>query len=179
MKILLLPLGTPDREILLMLRNDLGRRFSASIAIGEEVPVPANAWNPERSQYAAEAIVQVIVKQPGPAEYNRLLGISGCDLYVPGLNFVFGVATGDVALISLFRLRQEFYGLPGDPALFHRRALTEAVHELGHTFLLDHCQDPGCVMHFSNSLADTDRKGPEFCTRCHSGLPRHTGMPRY
>ncbi|MBC7261326.1 MAG: hypothetical protein H5T63_04860, partial [Chloroflexi bacterium] len=26
--------------------------------------------------------------------------------------------------------------------------------------------DPKCVMHFSNSLLDTDIKGAEFCAHC-------------
>ncbi len=42
-----------------------------------------------------------------------MLGIVDVDLYVPKLNFVFGetdVAYG-VCVISLVRLRQEFYGL--------------------------------------------------------------------
>jgi len=50
------------------------------------------------------------------------------------------------------------------------RAVKEAVHELGHTFGLDHCSDPRCVMHFSNMLADTDRKGREFCPSCRARL---------
>lgn len=56
--------------------------------------------------------------------------------------------------------------LPEDPARFRRRALTEAVHELGHTWGLTHCPNSHCVMHFSNTLADTDVKGSTFCPRC-------------
>lgn len=84
------------------------------------------------------------------------------------LNFVFGLADRATAraIIALPRLRQSFYGLPDDIALFRERAIKEAVHELGHTFGLGHCRDRRCVMAFSNSLADTDRKGQEFCERC-------------
>ena len=67
-------------------------------------------------------------------------------------------------------LRQEFYNLPRDQGLFHKRGLTEAVHELGHTYGLGHCRNPRCVMFFSNSLVDTDRKGPEFCPDCKKQL---------
>jgi archaemetzincin len=35
---------------------------------------------------------------------------------------------------------------------------SEAVHELGHAFGLTHCEKSRCVMHFSNSLQDTDFK---------------------
>lgn len=81
---------------------------------------------------------------------------------------VFGEAElgGYFAIISLARLRQSFYGLPEDKHLFLERTIKEAVHELGHTYGLSHCPDPECVMHFSNSLMDTDRKKPSFCSRC-------------
>jgi archaemetzincin len=39
--------------------------------------------------------------------------------------------TGRAALISLFRLKPEFYGEPANEELFLERAVKEAVHELG------------------------------------------------
>ncbi|MGH7273362.1 MAG: hypothetical protein ACREIQ_02735, partial [Nitrospiria bacterium] len=62
--------------------------------------------------------------------------------------------------------KQEFYGFPPDEALFYQRALKETVHGLGHTYGLRHCPDPACVMHFSNSLEDTDQKAWSFCPKC-------------
>ncbi|HKZ85579.1 MAG TPA: hypothetical protein VJ793_18230 [Anaerolineae bacterium] len=74
-------------------------------------------------------------------------------------------------MIALPRLRQSFYSARDDEALFLARAAKEAVHELGHTYALEHCRDRRCVMTFSNSLADTDYKGRQFCARCASRLP--------
>jgi archaemetzincin len=49
------------------------------------------------------------------------------------LNYVFGEpnVSGSAALISLSRLRPEFYHETADNAVFMLRALKEAVHELG------------------------------------------------
>jgi hypothetical protein len=35
---------------------------------------------------------------------------------------------------------------------------------------LEHCSNPICVMHFSNSLHDTDLKGWQFCPACQARL---------
>ncbi len=43
-------------------------------------------------------------------------------------------------------------------------------HELGHVMGLQHCDDPGCVMYFSNRLSDTDRKASDFCETCQRKL---------
>ena len=110
----------------------------------------------------------LLVGLPTPDSGDRILGVVDVDIFAPGLNFVFGEAdiTGGKAIISLQRLRQEFYGLSQDQDLFQERVLKEAVHELGHTYGLMHCLNPACVMHFSNSLHDTDLKGWNFCPTC-------------
>jgi archaemetzincin len=99
---------------------------------------------------------------------SRLEGIFGYpDLFVPGLNFVFGLAVGNTAVISLARLRSE-----KNEYVFRERALKEAIHELSHTFGFQHCPDIKCVMHFSNCLEDTDIKGPDFCRVCSAKVRR-------
>ena len=47
------------------------------------------------------------------------------------------------------------------------RTQKEAVHELGHTFNLQHCHRTFCVMHFSNSIFDTDKKESLLCDQCY------------
>ena len=110
-----------------------------------------------------------MVKRETP-DTSRLLGITLVDLYIPILTFVFGEAQlkGSCALVSAHRLRQEFYGLPGNTGLFHERLLKEATHELGHTLTLSHCEDYQCVMAPSHGVEWIDLKTSNFCTACGS-----------
>ena len=170
MGIVLVAVGEIDKNVMGWLKNDLAKVFNREVQIGKRMPEPDHAFNKKRKQYLSTAILKAILKQKEYAPYEKNLGIVDHDLYVPELNFVFGEASRKVAVISLTRLRQTFYHLPEDQNLFHQRALTEAVHELGHTYELGHCKNPRCVMFFSNSLMDTDRKGSEFCQKCKSHL---------
>jgi archaemetzincin len=103
---------------------------------------------------------------------TKILAICDFDAYSNGLNFVFGEAyiDGRISAIYVPRLRQEFYGLKEEQYLFHERIVKEAVHELGHAFGLSHCGNTRCVMHFSNSLSDTDIKQKNFCYICKNSL---------
>ncbi|HDL78962.1 MAG TPA: archemetzincin, partial [Bacteroidetes bacterium] len=65
-----------------------------------------------------------------------------------------------------FRLRNEFYGLPANNDLLAERFAKEAVHELGHTFGLIHCENPTCVMHASTYAEEIDLKNYQFCPNC-------------
>ena len=105
-----------------------------------------------------------------PSTDSRLLGVTSLDLYIPTLTFVFGEAQlhGPCALVSTHRLRQEFYGLPPDPRLAAERLLKEAVHELGHTLGLRHCDDYRCAMAPSHGVEWIDLKSSRLCPDCQS-----------
>ncbi len=168
----IVPIGRIDGNVLHGLQQGLSVIFSVEPDIAGSLPEPFYAFNSKRDQYSAESILEVIARRLRDDAGERILGIVSRDLYVPELNFVFGVALGRATLISIARLRQEFYGLSADDDLFHRRVLTEAVHELGHSYGLRHCANPNCVMFFSRTLLDTDRKGSDFCARCNIRMHR-------
>jgi len=163
------PVGKVEASVLAHVCAIIGETFGGPCRAREALPAPDYAYDRRRGQYSAHAILERL----HPRSVERVLGVVDRDLYVPELNFVFGLADlpGRRALIALPRLRQSFYGVPDSDALFVTRAAKEAVHELGHTYGLGHCRDRCCVMVFSNSLADTDYKGRQFCARCASRLP--------
>jgi archaemetzincin len=163
--IALIPIGKIEEAVLESLRRPLAQAFGQETQIGGEMPLLQESYSYSRNQYLVSPFLSVI---PLPDSGNRILGVVDVDIFAPGLNFVFGIAdiSGRRAIISLIRLRQEFYDLPRDKDLFLERAIKEAVHELGHTYGLKHCPNPICVMHFSNSLHDTDLKSWKFCPNC-------------
>jgi archaemetzincin len=168
MKTAILTISQVSPQILLDLAEALPKIFpdtSCSI-IKNSQPIPTDAYSRRRNQYNSSIILnQIRVYAGKQTEFDRVLGVIDFDLFSLGLNYVFGEAytPGQTALISLWRLKPEFYGEAANPEVYHLRALKEAVHELGHTLGLNHCPRSRCVMHFSNSIFDTDRKQSLFC----------------
>jgi archaemetzincin len=172
LKIKLVSVGSLPPPLLSFLQEGLVRELGAAVQVEGNLPLPASC-SEGRRQYPGEPFLETLAATRTP-EDTVVLGVTGVDLYVSGLNFVFGLADprSHCAVISLARLYPEFYGQPRDPGRFKERALKEAIHELGHLWGLDHCSNPTCIMFFSNSLADTDRKGPGFCAQCQSNIKK-------
>jgi archaemetzincin len=163
----LLPVGEGvELELLDELAAAVAGLFRVSCHVITSPLDPAFAFDRLRRQYYSTAILERLARMVSGE--TRLLGVSEVDLFVPVLTFVFGEAQleGRCALVSLHRLREEFYGLPPRPGLLLERAVKEAVHELGHTFGLRHCPDWRCVMASTHAVERLDLKTAEFCPVC-------------
>jgi archaemetzincin len=136
---------------------------------------PAPSYHAERQQYHSSEILERMQALVRPEDW-RLLGIAEVDLYIPILKYVFGEAQmgGPCAVVSFHRLRQEFYGLDRDDALLSQRLLKEAVHELGHTLDLHHCQDYRCAMASSHAVEWIDLRETALCDSCQSRVQAKT-----
>jgi len=128
-----------------------------------------------RQQHASGSFLNFL-DHFNPNEPEALkLGIVEQDLFSdshPGFRFIFGEARvgGESCVISVSRLDPQAYGLKFNGKLYKERALKESLHELGHVLGLDHCDDQLCVMHFSDSIYDTDLKRSTLCTACDEKL---------
>ncbi len=134
---------------------------------GPTLSLPDDAYSRSRRQYLADRALYALSH---PDDVPLCLGLVAADLFVRGLNFVFGLAQGRRCLVSTARLDPGPRHPERQPR-FLRRVGIEAVHEVGHLLGYAHCADRACAMHFSHTLADTDRKGPGLCPACRAHLP--------
>lgn len=163
-----------DSNTMKILSDRLFRNFGSESSIAEPLEPPVSALNRQRNQFVSDSILRWLLQlhKNNVNANTKILAVCDIDAYSGSLNFVFGQAHlgGKAAAIYLPRLREEFYGLSPNRALFYERVVKEATHELGHAFGLPHCRKSICVMYFSNTLRDTDLKGDAFCESCKERL---------
>jgi len=120
---------------------------------------PRGSYSTPRRQLRADVLLESVAR----CKERPILGLTDADCYAGRLHFVFGIADvgQGAAVVSLFRLRIHATG-----STFIERAMKEIFHELGHAAGLRHCPNSRCVMHFSNSLVETDFKEEHLCAAC-------------
>jgi archaemetzincin len=172
-QIRIVPINTVDAAFLDRLATCLEERFLAGARVERSLVVPRSTLNATRGQLFV-ATLNAKVQRAHPDAEAVLLAITDFDLYKTSHRFVFGDAdeTQGIAVVSVHRLRSEFYGEPADANLLFQRTLKEAIHELGHAFGLRHCYNARCAMYYSHSIFETDNKMPHFCETCDRRLTR-------
>lgn len=139
-----------------------------------EYPLMIDGYDRTRNQHDAQKILDRLqdtitrrYETSGP-----LLLITPRDLYIKGCDFVFGLArpTSGVAVVSMARLRNDYYGRVPDDAYLIDRVSKEGAHEVGHLLGLDHCNNPECVMFRPRTLDELDRKRKMLCSTCREAL---------
>ncbi|MBK3332910.1 archaemetzincin family Zn-dependent metalloprotease [Persephonella atlantica] len=168
---------SPEESInRLFLTEKLREIFFLEIKWNNPVPVPKESYDRGRGQFLGSYFLRDLLRFK--EDRSIVLGIVSHDLYEPDLNFIFGIASyyTKTAVISTYRLHNRFYGFQENFDVFMDRVVKESVHEIGHTLGLGHCDNPQCVMYFSNSIVDTDRKSYYFCSRCYTKVKKAIGL---
>lgn len=169
----MLPVGNVPAQVLNWIDEIAADWFPMPAERLAMIPVPAEAYDKARAQYQSAEIMKAVSRN-APAGATRVLAVTEADLAIPTLTFLFGQAQldGVIALVSLARLRQEFYGLEADEVLLRERLVKEVLHEMGHTFGLTHCHDPQCVMSLATHVGLVDTKDQSYCMNCGIRLAR-------
>lgn len=133
------------------------------------LPLPAGAFDVERNQHDADALIDGLFRGI-PDNAVGLMGITNADLYENGSGrFVFGLASvvDRVGVISLARYRGRWWDNPDDPVRFHELLYKVVIHEVGHTLgVQDHCPDTHCAMREDRTLEDLVESPSRICHRC-------------
>jgi len=166
-KIVVVPLGEVDFMMVNRLATVVGPVFGRSVDILKGMKIPEESYNVIRSQYYASIIVAKLERvKANPREL--ILGVCEEDIYLPDEAFVLGHSDSvlGTAILSLFRIRQEFYGLPEDEMKVFGRLFKQSVHQLAHLFSLSSCRNPKCINYYSQDMFDIDNKREKFCDIC-------------
>ena len=170
-KLVVVPLGEVDFMLVNRLAAELGPVFNRSVDILKGMKLPQEAHNEVRNQYYAQVVLSKLERIKAN---NREKVIAVCeeDLYLPDDTYVLGHTDtlAGAVVVSLYHIRQEFYGLPEDESKVYPRLFKEAVHRVGHLFQLSECRNPKCVNYYSQVMLDIDSKGEKFCDVCRRRL---------
>ena len=164
--IVISPIGNFGSEITEPVKKEIYRIFGFPALI---IPVLEDvdfAFDSGRNQYHSTSILQQLEKS-APSFAIKVIAVTKVDLFIPILTHVYGEAQlgGKACLVSTYRLKDQISAAhPG--VIFTQRIIKEAIHELGHTFNLRHCQEHVCIMHYCRTELDVDRKSDQLCRYC-------------
>jgi len=171
--ILVVPLGDVPQSDITFAVDVIEAFYGAIVTSTDPLSPPNEYYSPDRDQYDASKLLVYLAEKKADAKTDRVICITTVDLFAEDLNYVFGIAnlSGKYSILSTYR--------------FHISAETEGhrlarfakiiTHELGHSYGLNHCENPLCNMSFANSLGELDAKSFVFCEKCEKRICEATG----
>jgi len=168
------PMGDVELDKLAVVKEILEENFNREVVILPKEKLRRSHLVSTRDQYDASRIMNW-ARAHMPDVAFRYIVVLDEDIFSDSLNFIFGQAEmpGKLCVISLARFAgTEDHIAPWERALFKRRTANLLLHELGHTFNLQHCYNDDCVMRFANSLVELDNQPDHYCVDCLTKLAR-------
>ncbi|MCA9637162.1 MAG: hypothetical protein KC420_14140 [Myxococcales bacterium] len=178
-EVVLIVLGSFPDELLDPIEETLREVLPVEVRRGGTRPLPKEAYYAPRRRYRADLLLEHLDRAAAEeAPGARYLGLTDVDISTTKGKHkdwgIFGLAyvPGRAAVISSFRLKRGVRS----PEHFAFRVANTAVHEVGHSLGLDHCEEPGCPMRDAEgSIATTDSSnkalGPECAEQLSYGDP--------
>jgi archaemetzincin len=168
--IFIFPFTGTDSLIVMQVKKGLQSYLNATIIISTGKPLPAFAFYKPRNRYIADSLL-VFLTRVSPDKNEKIIGITPKDIStrkgdienwgILGL----GDCPGPSCVISSFRAGRQKV----KPVVFAQRMIVLALHELGHTYGLQHCPDASCIMKDAEGKMNLD-KGNSYCKKCRDFL---------
>lgn len=140
------------------------KKIYSFIEIKKAIALPAAAWYPPRNRYRADSLIHFLKTQT--AKGHITIGLTNKDISttknavadwgVMGLGF----CPGNACIASTFRLTKTEINM---------QLFKVAIHELGHTQGLPHCNVKSCFMRDAEGRNPTNEE-KDFCPKCKSFL---------
>ncbi len=140
------------------------KKHYANIEIKKTIALPQSAWYPPRNRYRADSLIDFLKKRT--ANGHTTIGLTNKDISTTKGNakdwgvMGLGYCPGNACIASTFRLSKKETNV---------QLFKVAIHELGHTFGLPHCDVKSCFMRDAEGGNPTNEE-KEFCKKCKSYL---------
>jgi archaemetzincin len=168
--IAILPFRDVDSSLIKELKAGLQKQLTVEVAVLDNTPLPAFAFYKPRQRYIADSLL-IFLRQANKNKFEKIIGITEKDISTKKGDIVnwgilgLGTCPGEACVISTFRAGKNKVS----DSIFLRRMITLALHELGHTYGLEHCPIDTCLMKDADGKMNLD-DGDSYCEKCRKYL---------
>lgn len=162
----ILPFKNVDKELIGQLKKGMESKIDVQFVVLNEMDLPSSAFYQPRQRYIADSLLDFLVRA-NQRRYDKIIGVTTKDISTRKGEIVnwgilgLGSCPGESCVISSFRAGKQKV----KPADFRRRMITLGLHELGHTFGLEHCPVDTCLMVDAEGKMKLDQ-GDSYCRGC-------------
>jgi archaemetzincin len=170
-RVVIVPLGAVSALEITVVQRALLAFYALDVSAVAPHALARSAYYPKRGRYRAERLLTQL-EHDADASALRVLGLASVDISTTKGKVedwgILGLASldGRVGVLSSFRCRR---GARSAEQVAHRLGKT-AVHELGHTFGLEHCSGVACLMRDGRGSVFTTDGDYDLCANCREKL---------
>jgi archaemetzincin len=162
----LLPFKGADKALSIAISKGLEKRLNAKVTVLGTESLPATAYYKPRQRYIADELL-VFLKQYNDGRFDKIIGLTKDDISTQKESVAnwgvmgHGQNPGQACVISSYRVSK---GVKNTNQ-FNKRMLALALHELGHTWSLPHCNNDPCIMRDAEGKMNLDYSDA-YCYDC-------------
>ena len=176
----LVPLGDVEPGLLSAVGEAISARVNAKVEIAPREELPVDALYKPRKRWRAEKLLEFLESKSNGAW--KVVGVTNQEISTTkGKILDWGIAGlgtigGRSCVVSAYLYKKYSKTQP----VMLRRFADCAVHELGHTLGMPHCESKGCVMADAkgNAIKSSDESSGEYCEPCRQLAPEGSLKPR-